>query len=146
GSGVATAGAYSITSAALAVGVHTITAAATDIAGNPGAASAGLSLSIQPHAAFVPSIPDLTAAADSGPDATDNITNVATPSFTGTAEAGSTVTILSDGIAVGSGLAAGGSYIITTAALADGTHSITASNTSGTSSALALTIDTDAPD
>ena len=40
-----------------------------------------------------PAAPDLVAASDSGVSSTDNITNVTTPTFTGTAEAGSTVTL-----------------------------------------------------
>ena len=52
-----------------------------------------------------PSAPDLIDATDSGASQTDNITNVATPTFTGTAEPDSTVTISSDGVAVGSAAA-----------------------------------------
>src|SRR5205085_472375 len=81
----------------------------------------------------------------------DDLTNDATPTFTGTAEAGSTVRILSDGVQVGSGVATGGTYTITTSALANGAHSITAAatdaagNVSATSGALVVTIDTVAP-
>jgi len=39
-----------------------------------------------------PSAPDLIAATDSGSSSTDNLTNVAAATYTGTAEAGSTVT------------------------------------------------------
>ncbi len=98
-----------------------------------------------------PSTPDLIAASDSGSSSTDNITNVTTPTFAGTAEAGSTVTIFSDGVAVGSGTAtAGGNYSITTSALNQATHSITAKatdaagNVSGASAGLSVTIDTTA--
>src|SRR6266446_1710536 len=48
----------------------------------------------------------MTAATDSGISNTDNITNVATPVFTGTAAAGTTVSIFSDGILVGTGTVA----------------------------------------
>ena len=48
-----------------------------------------------------PSRPDLTTASDSGSDTTDNLTNIATPTFTGTAEAGATVKILVDGVGEG---------------------------------------------
>ena len=41
-----------------------------------------------------PSTPALTATSDNGASNTDNATSVATPTFTGTAEAGSTVTLL----------------------------------------------------
>ena len=40
------------------------------------------------------SVPDLVAASDSGSSSTDNVTNVTTPTFTGTAEANSTVVLL----------------------------------------------------
>src|SRR5437879_1076801 len=68
------------------------------------------------------------------------------------AEAGSTVTIFSDGVQVGSGTAAAYATGITiTTALTDGTHSITAKatdaagNVSLASTALSITIDTTAP-
>src|SRR5439155_7334952 len=62
GTGVADgSGNWSITSSALATGVHTLTAKQTDIAGNTSAASAGLSVTIDTTAA-APSPADLTAA------------------------------------------------------------------------------------
>ncbi|UPK40778.1 cadherin domain-containing protein (plasmid) [Bradyrhizobium sp. 186] len=94
---------------------------------------------------------DLAAASDSGFSSTDNITKQTTPTFTGTAESGSTVTIFSDGVAVGTGVAVGGTYTIATATLSNGTHNITtratdaAGNTSAASSALSVTIDSVAP-
>ena len=71
--------------------------------------------------------------------------------FTGTAEAGSTVTIFSDGSPVGFGVATGGNYTIATSTLGSGTHSITAAaddtagNTGPTSAALSVTIDATTP-
>src|SRR5207237_897482 len=65
----------------------------------------------------------------------------------GTAEAGSTVTSLVDGVAKGSGTATGGSYSITTSSLTAGAHSITATatdaagNVSPASGALGVTVD-----
>jgi hypothetical protein len=97
-----------------------------------------------------PSTPDLGEGSDSGFDE-DDYTNVTTPTFFGTAEAGSTVKIYSDSILVGSGVATGGTYSITTSALADGAHAITATatdragNTSSVSNALTVTIDTVKP-
>ena len=99
-----------------------------------------------------PSTPDLAAASDTGTSATDNITKDNTPTFTGTALAGSTVTIYDGSTAVGSAIAtAGGTYSITTSALSDGTHSITAQatdtggHTSAASGNLSVDIDTTAP-
>ena len=129
GSGIATGGSYSIIASALSVGTHAITAQATDAAGNASAASGVLSVQIVAPSAFVPTAPDLTATSDSGTSDVDNITSVTTPTFTGTAEAGSLVTILSDGVAVGSGVATGGSYSIATAALSEGAHVISATAT-----------------
>src|SRR5439155_526352 len=70
---------------------------------------------------------------------------------TGTAEAGSTVTILVDGTSKGSATATGGNYSVTTSALTAGVHAITATatdpagNVSAASAALSITIDTTAP-
>jgi hypothetical protein len=150
GSGPATGGNYSITASVLAQGAYSVTATATDAAGNASAASTGLNVTID-TAASAPSTPDLAAGSDTGTSATDNITNDNTPTFTGTAEAGSTVTVYNGGVEVGSGSAAGGSYTITTLALAEGGRSITArvtdaaGNLSSASSALVVTVDTTAP-
>jgi hypothetical protein len=151
GSGTATGGVYTITTSALSAGTHVITATATDAAGNASVASPTLSVTIDNVAPAAPSTPDLIASADSGVSATDNITNVVTPTFSGAAEAGATVTIFSDGVAVGSGVATGGNYSVTTSALTDGSHAITAKatdlagNVSTASAALTVTIDSTAP-
>jgi len=94
------------------------------------------------------STPNLIASSDSGGSATDNITSDTTPTFTGTTEAGSSVSLTSsiDG-ALGSVTAdQAGRWEITSLALSEGIHSITATATDGaasaTSSALAVTIDT----
>jgi hypothetical protein len=73
------------------------------------------------------STPDLVAASDSGTSSTDNITKVVTPTFTGTADAGSTVTLLDGTTVIGTGAAAAdGTWTITSSVLASGTHSIAA--------------------
>jgi len=97
-----------------------------------------------------PATPALTAASDSGASSTDRITKVTTPTVTGTAQAGSTVTMYDGTTAVGSGTATGGNYSITTSTLSQGVHSLTAkaANAGGTSPAsgtLSVTIDTTAP-
>src|SRR5688572_14642504 len=98
-----------------------------------------------------PSTPDLAAASDSGVSNTDDLTNVKTPTFTGSAEPGSTVKIFSGGAQVGSGIASGGVYNVTTASLGDGTRTITATatdaanNVSSISGALNVTINTTPP-
>jgi hypothetical protein len=97
-----------------------------------------------------PSTPVLTAASDSGISNSDRITNINTPTFTGTAQAGSTVNILFNGVSVGSGVATGGNYSISTSARPDGTYSVTATATASSltgpaSAATTVTIDTVAP-
>ncbi|MFY8297651.1 tandem-95 repeat protein [Pseudoalteromonas sp. SS15] len=103
-----------------------------------------------------PSTPDLDTASDSGSSNSDNITNDTTPTFSGTAESGSTVTLYSDQVnggatSIGSGTATGGNWQITTSTLSAGTHAISAkatdssSNTSNSSSGLSVTIDSTAP-
>jgi CRISPR/Cas system type I-B associated protein Csh2 (Cas7 group RAMP superfamily) len=103
----------------------------------------------------VPSTPDLTDASDSGSSHTDNITNVTTPTFTGTAQAGTTVTVYDGTTSLGTtpaGTDGSWTFVVPAAsALSDGTHSITATatnsggHTSAPSSALSVLIDTTAP-
>ncbi|MDK1310614.1 Ig-like domain-containing protein, partial [Pseudoalteromonas ardens] len=104
-----------------------------------------------------PSTPDLDAGSDTGTSDSDNNTNDTTPTFSGTAESGSTVRLYSDQegggtTVIGTGTATGGNWQITTSALTAGvTHAITAkatdasSNESSASSSLSVTIDTTAP-
>ncbi len=101
-----------------------------------------------------PSTPDMTVGTDSGSSSTDNITNDTTPTFTGTAEVGSTVTLYdTDGTtSLGSATTDGsGNWSITSSALGAGAHTLTAKatdaagNVSAASSGLSITIDTTAP-
>ena len=152
GTGTATAGgAYTIATGTLAAGTHTLTAKATDLAGNVSPASTATSVVVDTTAPAAPSAPALTAASDSGRSSTDKITNVTTPTFTGTAETGATVTLYEAGSAVGTGTAPAGSWSVTTSSLADGSRAITATatdlagNISVASGATTITIDTLAP-
>jgi hypothetical protein len=105
-----------------------------------------------PVAPAAPSAPVLDATTDSG-TLGDNTTNFTLPKYTGTAVAGSTVNLYSDGGAtpVGSGTATGGNYAVTlTTALAQGSHTITAKATVAAVQSVASTgtpvlIDTTAP-
>ncbi|EPE2695231.1 tandem-95 repeat protein [Vibrio alginolyticus] len=104
-----------------------------------------------------PSTPDLDASSDTGPLNTDNITSDTTPTFSGTSESGSIVTLYSDQVGggatvIGTGTATGENWQITTNELASGiTHAISAKasdsddNVSSASNALSVTIDTIAP-
>ncbi|MDJ1173777.1 Ig-like domain-containing protein [Roseofilum capinflatum] len=146
-------GNWSITASTLSAGNHNITATATDTAGNTSAASTALGITIDTTAPAAPSTPDMTAATDTGSSNTDNITSNTTPTFTGTAEANSTITLISsvDGT-VGTVTADGaGNWSITASTLTEGSHNITATatdaagNASSASAALGVTLDTTAP-
>ena len=152
GSGVATGGNYSITVSILSDGVHSITAKATDVAGNTSGSSGTLTATIDTQAPTVPGTPDLTAASDLGSSSTDNLTSDTTPTFTGSATTGVTVTLLDGGTPNGTAVAAGSAYSVTSnPALGAGVHVMnatatdTAGNTSAASGTLSITIDTTGP-
>ena len=83
-------GAWSYTTAALANGAHSLTATATDAAGNTGVASAALAVTIDTTAPVAPSITSFSP--DSG-TVGDGITNANVLTLTGTAEANATVKV-----------------------------------------------------
>ena len=125
-----------------------------DVAGNAitGGYTSGQTYTIDNTAPAAPSTPVLVSASDSGVSNTDNITNHTTPTFTGTAEAGATVTLYADGVtALGSAVATGGIWSINSSLLSQGTRTVTAKatdaagNVSGASMGLSVTIDTAAP-
>ncbi|QHS58617.1 Ig-like domain-containing protein [Chitinophaga agri] len=142
GTTTATAGGtYSYTLPVQADGAHTVKATATDAAGNTSPESNTLTLRIDTQAPVAPTI-----------STSKNPTNDSTPDVTGNAEANSTVTIIVDGVAIGTTTAsASGSYIFTLPIQADGAHTVKATatdaagNTSPESNTLNLTIDTSAP-
>ena len=132
---------------ALADGAHSLTAMATDVAGNVSAASAALSVTVD-TATAQPTI-DLDALSDTGSSDSDNLTKDNTPSLSGTAEAGSTVEIFDGTTSLGTVTANGsGAWSFTSTTLADGVHSLTAvatdvaGNVSAASAALSVTVDT----
>ena len=134
------------------LGSNTLRVKVTDTAGNDGAVL-NQAYVLDSAAPAAPSAPDMTAGTDSGLSSTDNITNDTTPTFTGTAEANSTVTLYdTDGTTVlGSATAVGGTWSITSSALSLGAHTVTAKatdaagNTGVASSGLSITIDATAP-
>lgn len=150
GSGVATGGNYSVGVSTLSEGAHTITATATDPAGNGSSVSPALAVTIDSVAPAVPSTPDLATVSDTGSSSSDNVTSIVTPTFTGSAEAGSTVTVLSDATVVGT-VVATGVYGVVASALSQGTQAMTATatdvagNVSSASPTLTVTIDSVAP-
>ncbi|MCP3400927.1 DUF5801 repeats-in-toxin domain-containing protein [Bradyrhizobium sp. CCGB20] len=131
-------------------GSITVKADVSDAVGNQ-ATQASKTIALDNVAPNAPSAPNMTTASDTGASNSDNITSDQTPTFTGSATTGTTVTIYSDGVAVGSGTASGGSYSITTSTLPDGQHTITATatdaagNVSVASSGLLVRIDHTAP-
>ena len=153
--GTATAdgsGNWSIASATLPDGAHTLTVRQTDAAGNVSAASPGLAVTID-AASAAPAAPVLATASDTG-TAGDGITASNTPTVTGTAEAFATVRLYdTDGTTLlGTATAdAGGNWSIAASTLADGVHALTvkqtdtAGNVSAAGPALNLTIDATAP-
>lgn len=151
GTGVATGGTFTIPSSTLTSTTHTITARATDPAGNVSVSSAASVIVVDTTAPAAPSAPVLTAASDSGRSSTDRITNDTTPTFSGTAENSATVTVYDGAVASGSGLSLSGNWTATSSSLTDGVRTITArstdlaGNTSVTSAAMTVTIDTVAP-
>ncbi len=100
-----------------------------------------------------PSSPVLAEGQDTGFSPSDGLTDIARPTFTGTADPGSTVTLLVDGTDDGTAVADGnGRYAVAAAtAIADGSHAVTAFATdtggdvSEASAATAITVDTAAP-
>ena len=135
-------------------GVDISVTTATDLAGNTQTAgSSANAFDVDTKAPFAPSTPDLAAASDSN-ITDDNITSDNTPTFTGTAEANSTVEIYDGGgsAVVGTESADGsGNWTITTSELLDGIHSIyakatdAAGNEGPASGALSVRIDTEEP-
>ncbi|CAH0306341.1 Ig-like domain-containing protein [Roseomonas sp. CECT 9278] len=93
-------GSWSVTLEGVAEDELSITAKATDTAGNVSAASAALEVTIDRTDPVAPTV-DLDAGSDSGRSVTDDVTNAATLVLTGTAEAGSTVEVFRDGTSIG---------------------------------------------
>ncbi|MET3434978.1 hypothetical protein ABIC71_004491 [Herbaspirillum seropedicae] len=131
-------------------GSNTLRLRVTDAAGNNGSSS-NASYTLDTSAPATPGAPTLDAASDSGVSSSDHITNVTTPTLSGTAETGSTVSIYDGATLLGSAVASNGSWSYTSGTLPSGTHVFTvkatdtAGNVSAASSALTVTVDTTAP-
>lgn len=169
-------GAWSVTTSALSSGSHVLTANATDVAGNVSAAStvvdpvigsgttgstgsgtsgsgtSGTGTSGSGTSATAPAAPTIASFSTDSGVAGDHITSDKTLTLDGTAVANSTVKVFDGTTQLGSVTAdANGAWHYTTAALADGKHSFTATDTvsgvtSKASTALDATVDTAAPD
>jgi hypothetical protein len=132
-------------------GSDTLQVRVIDAAGNAGTAYTKAYV-LDTAAPAAPSTPDLDAASDTGTFGDDDITGATRPTFSGSAEAGATVTLYDGDTAIGSGIAAGGTWHITSdTALQQGSHDITAratdlaGNQGAASAALTIQVITDAP-
>jgi hypothetical protein len=145
-----TGGSWTFSTTLASDGQHALHAEATDTAGNTAATAAAPTITLDTTAPFV-TRPVLIAASDSGIAANDGITNVTTPTVTGTLEAGSVVTLYDEtNAALGSVVATDGTYAIN-AHLGEGTHALRvnardlAGNTSALSAPLTVNVDTRPP-
>src|SRR5207302_1450056 len=121
----ATAGTFTFTSAALADGSYSFTAAEIGRASCREGASTAVSTSICDTERAAPAI---TCCAHNSGSTSDSLTNASTPTITITAEHGSSVEVFQDGVSVGHATetATAGTFTFTSAALADGSYSFTA--------------------
>ena len=100
---------------------------------------------------FGPPTLDLARSSDHGISRTDDLTNDATPTFRGTGRAGATVELFEDATSLGTATVRElGDWAVTSSALTEGAHSITAKQTVGStttaaSGALTVTIDVTPP-
>lgn len=136
--GVTTAdefGVWSVITPALTAGAHTVTATATDAAGNVSATSAAINFIVD---ADPPAMPTLTLPADS------SIITDRTPEVTGTAEPGALVSVIIDGTTVGTAVADGaGAWAFSVSVpLVDGAHAVraTATDSAGNTSPPSVTV------
>ncbi len=137
---------------ALGDNTYTLTATATDAAGNTSIASPGFSFTVDTKAPDA--MTGLTVAADGTPLAAGASTNDTTPSISGVSEQGATITIYdTDGTTVlGTTVAGiGGLWTVNLPVLGTGSHSLTATatdvagNVSNVSTPVVVVIDTTAP-
>ena len=157
-------GAWSVTTAALSDGAHSLTATATDAAGNVSPVSKPLDPVIgttQPDPGSTPpdpgspppDTPTISSLSNDREAAGDHITNDNAPTLTGTAVADSTVDVFDGTEKIGTTTAdSNGQWSLTASELSDGSHSLTATDTdasghtSAASEAFSITIDTHEPD
>jgi hypothetical protein len=136
-------GTWTFTPAGLADGSHTVVASEIDAAGNAGSATLSFILDTTPPAVT------LTLATDTGSSATDKITSNAT--LTGSGDPNAIVHFTVDGNFLATTATANGSgaWTFTPAGLADGSHTVVASETDAAgntgSASLSFTLDTTAP-
>ena len=136
-------GNWSYTFGTVGDGTYSVTAKATDLAGNQGVASSAVILNIDTGA---PAAPSITSPSN------NSYTNDDTPALSGTAEAGSTVSVYEGVSLLGTTTAnGGGAWSYTTSQRSEGAHTFTAkatdagNNTSVASTGVTVTVDTTNP-
>ncbi|EGK58458.1 Ig-like domain-containing protein [Enterobacter hormaechei] len=139
----------------LSEGNHAITTTATDAAGNTSPASTAVTFVVDTVAPGAPAIVSINddVAPGTGTLGNGSSTNDPRPQLTGTAEAGSTVTIYDNGIAIGTAVVgSNGSWSFTPSVnLSEGSHQLTvratdvAGNTGPASPVFTVTVDVTAP-
>lgn len=148
------AGAWSITTTvALSEGANTITYKIEDLAGNlSNTSTSNLSVTLDTTAPVATGAPDLVIASDTGSSTTDNLTSDTTPTFDVSCVNGESVQLYDGATATGTPvICALNTAAVTTAALTDGSHTITAiqtdtaGNASVASTGLTVTIDSAVP-
>ncbi|MGZ5528971.1 MAG: Ig-like domain-containing protein, partial [Limisphaerales bacterium] len=151
------AGAWSFTTGALAAGTHSFTARANNYFGYDSPISTAFTQTISgttgggTTVTAPPAAPTIASFSTDSGVVGDHITNDSTPTLTGTAVANSTVQVFDGTTQVGTATTdSSGHWTLTTTQLADGSHSLTATDTvagttSTASSALTVTVDTVAP-
>jgi membrane-associated phospholipid phosphatase len=137
-----------INGGALADGTHTLRLNAIDKNGNQSSFDYTFTLDTS---IVIPSL-QLALVSDTGTSNTDRLTNINTPTLTGTGESGATIQLLDGTRSIGqTTVGTDGKWQFTSSALSDGSHDLSAiatdvaGNTSTTANALRVAIDTTAP-
>jgi autotransporter-associated beta strand protein len=146
---VAGNGSWSYTLGVLANGSHSLTATQTDVAGNTSAASAAIGFVV---ATTLPAAPAALTDPASSNGVVNAVADTSAQALTGTGTAGDTITVYDGTTQLGTTtVGANGSWSYTLGALANGSHSLTATqsdpagNVGAASGALVLNVDTTVP-
>src|SRR5204862_418908 len=97
---------FDYTATTLSAGSYAFKAQATDLAGNTSGDSAVFTVVVDTAAPSAPAVTGITT--DTGSSPSDGVTSDATLILSGTAEAGSSITVFKDGTSIGTATASGG--------------------------------------
>jgi len=147
-----TDGSWSFSTGSLSAGQHVLTAKATDVAGNVGAASAALTVNVTSTTPVPPTAPKIVSFSNDTGKTGDGITSDNTLKLAGTAAASSTVTVYDGMQKIGTVQSdSNGAWSFNTAVLRDGSHNFTAKvtdskgQTGAVSDVTKVIVDTKAP-